>query len=176
MNNLGYQRMKLAMRALLPGVTIIGRHSWTQQNIIAVVMIHLRSERDQLSGNYPSFRAFMHHVSSLNIVDVPVPSRGIVLSEEVWDEMTDYFAEIGREFPWDLTTMRRSRNLYEFTCFLETFGLDSSEGYLESRSWFSGDAELQRMTLRVVLQGNGHLVDVRAENFREHIAGLLVSG
>jgi hypothetical protein len=173
MNNL---RLKRAMRALLPNVTINGRYVWTEQNIIKVVMIHLRSEHDQLSGNYQSFREFMNHVNTRNIDDVPVPSRGRVLSEEVWDEMVALFARTGREFPWAQTTMRGSRHLYEFTCFLETFGLDSYEGYLETRSWFGLDPELQRMTLQAVLQGNGHLIDVHAANFRDHIAGFIVSG
>jgi hypothetical protein len=56
--------------------------------------------------------------------------------------------------------------------FMKALGLNTQKNYLLSRD-FCISVELQRMTLEVVLQGNGHLIDVLAPNYREHITSLL---
>jgi hypothetical protein len=154
-------------------IRIAGRYQWTAPVILRLMMIILRSETDVLSGWYPSFNAFWEYVNQLNIVDEPVPSRGRMMSVEEWDRLESLFQVSGIVFPYPMTVMRGSKHLFEFTTFMETLGFDSHEGYLETRSWFGRSAELQQMTLEVVLQGNGHLIDVLAPDFREHITGLI---
>jgi hypothetical protein len=84
-----------------------------------------------------------------------------------------YFRESNRLFPYAMTTLHNSRHLYHFTTFLEALGLISHEGYLETRSWFCRSAELQRITLEVVLQGNGAQINVKSPDYRTHITSLL---
>ena len=57
--------------------------------------------------------------------------------------------------------------------FLNALGLDVQEDYLLTRGWFCRSAELQRMTLEVILQGNGHKIDVKSSDYEEHINSLL---
>jgi hypothetical protein len=153
---------------------IAGGRQWTTPIILRLMMIVLRSETDVLSGWYPSLDAFETYINRLNIADELVPSRGRVMSDEAWDVMVDRYQECQRPFPYQMTTMRGSKHLYQFTIFMEAFGLDSYEYYLQTRSWFGLSAELQRMILEVVLQGNGHLIEVAAGDFREHITSLLI--
>jgi hypothetical protein len=154
-------------------IRIAGRRKWTPGVILRLMMIALRSETDVLSGWYPSFHVFWTYVNRLNIVDEPVPSRGRVLPNETWDMLVNLYQKSNRPFPYEETTMRGSKHLYECTSFMEALGLNSEEGYLETRSWFGRSADLQRMTLEVVLRGNGRLIDVFAPDFREHITSLL---
>ena len=154
---------------------IAGGRQWTTPIILRLMMIVLRSETDVLSGWYPSLDAFEAYINRLNIADELVPSRGIILCNEDWDRLLNLYQECKRPFPYQMTTMRGSKHLFQFTTFMEAFGLDSYEGYLETRSWFGRSAELQRMILEVVLQGNGRRIDVSVGDFREHITSLLIS-
>jgi hypothetical protein len=154
-------------------VRISRPHNWDCDAICDVMMVALRSEIDVLSGSYPSIDAFLAHVRAQDIVDVPVPSRGIVLSNEDWDILLRNYQELGFPFPFKNETLRKSRHLYQFSMFMEKFGLKSHEGYLETRGWYCQNPELQRMTLEVVLQGNGHKIFVGSGDYRDHIISLL---
>jgi len=154
-------------------VRISNPHNWNSEAICDVMMVALRSETDVLSGSYPSIEAFLAHIRELKIVDDPVPSRGNVMSNEDWDQIVAYYSNINQPFPYEMTTPRGSRNLYWYAMFLEKHGFSSCEGYLETRGWFCRSSELQRMTLEVVLQGKGELINVLAPDYREHITSLL---
>jgi hypothetical protein len=153
-------------------IRIRGENIWTQDDFILVVMIALRSETDVLSGDYGSFREFMEHVKKLKIVDVPVPIRGRLFSDEDFDMMQTMYA--ARNIPFKTDSLRRSLHMYQFLELMDSLGAPKRENYLETRNWFCTDPILQEMTLRVVLKRKGHLIDPDApEGFTEHILNLL---
>jgi hypothetical protein len=154
-------------------INFINNPDWNINDIPKVMMIALRSQIDMLSGTYQSYNDFIKKINSIKIDDKPVPSRGEVMTIEDWDNMVSYFKNANKEFPYSLTTLRISRHLYKYTRFLESLGMNSHDGYLETRSWFCRNAELQQITLKVVLEGNGSKIDVFAPDYREHITGLL---
>lgn len=151
----------------------ISTTQWMIKDIPLVMMLALRSQTDVLSGEYSTYDAFIKHISTINIVDFPVTSRGEVMSTEDWDNMKSLYDITKREFPYSLTTLRSSRHLFNYTTFLESLGMNSQEGYLETRSWFCRNPELQKMTINAVLQGDGQKIDVKASNYRDHITSLL---
>jgi hypothetical protein len=154
-------------------INFINNSDWNIDHIPKVMMIALRSQIDMLSGTYQSYNDFIIKINKIKIDDKPVPSRGEVMSIKDWDNMVLYFENANKEFPFSLTTLPKSRNLYKYTRFLESLGMNSHDGYLETRSWFCRNAELQLITLKVVLQGNGSKIDVFAPDYREHITDLL---
>jgi hypothetical protein len=145
---------------------------WLKKDILLTVMIVLRSPTDVLSRIYSNYDTFVEHIRTLTINEDPVSHRGLTVTEEHFDKWNALCLETGTEEGMYMPAPRRSRFLKHFMNFMKALGLNTQKNYLLSRD-FCISVELQRMTLEVVLQGNGHLIDVLAPNYREHITSLL---
>lgn len=146
---------------------------WRRGDILLVMMIAIRSQADVLSGVYSSYEAFISHISTLNVVEDLISQRGVTVDEDLYDQWNALCLKVGTVSEYTKPIPRASCHIDHYMAFMKAHGLCSQEDYLLTRGWFCRSAELQRMTLQVVLRGDGHQIDVKAPDYREHIASLL---
>lgn len=146
---------------------------WRREDILLTMMIAIRSPVDVLTGVYSSYEAFISHINSLNIVEDLISQRGVTVDEDLYDALLLQSIRTGIEFFYANLIPRASRHRDHYMAFMKALGLCTQEDYLLTRGWFCRNADLQRMTLQVVLRGYGHQVDVKAPDYREHITSLL---
>ena len=148
---------------------------WLNEDINLVIMIVLRSPTDVLSRVYSNYDTFIAHIRSLTINEDLVSHRGLTVPEDLFDKWNALCLETGIKEAMYSSAPRLSRYTKHFMNFMKVLGLNTQKDYLLTRDWFCRSVELQRMTLEVVLQGNGRLIDVRAPDYREHINSLLTA-
>jgi hypothetical protein len=146
---------------------------WKREDILLAMMIAIRSQEDVLSGVYSSYEAFITHISTRNVVEDLISQRGVTVDEDLFDQWNALCSKRGTVSEYTTLIPRVSRHIDHCMGFMKAHGLRSQEDYLLTRGWFCRSAEIQRMTLQVVLRGDGRRIDVKAPDYREHITSLL---
>ena len=127
-----------------------------------ILMIILNSETNKFDGTYENYDYFNKHVNELKKKEEIIPE---------YDGKLTGYSSYFNEPP--VKVLKKSVMMYYLTIFLEDLGLDSCNGYLESRSWFINNPELQDITIKVALDGNADQIDVRSGDYKDHIKSLL---
>jgi hypothetical protein len=154
-------------------INIQGEIFWKKEDIVKVIMLALRSQVDNLSGNYSSYKNFITQIKKINIVEDLIPQRGVTVDEDLYDALLKCCNQKNIDFIYADPIYRTSLHRDHYMNFLNALGLDVQENYLLTRGWFCRSVEMQQKTLEVVLQGNGHKIDVKSSNYDEHINSLL---
>ena len=154
-------------------IKIQGEISWDKEDIVKVIMIALRSRVDILSGNYSSYKDVITHIKKINIVEDLISQRGVTVDEKLYDALLEFSNQKNIDFFYADPICRASLHRDHYMNFLNALGLDVQEDYLLTRGWFCRSVKLQQNTLEVILQGNGHKIDVKSSDYEEHINSLL---
>ena len=132
-----------------------------------ILMIVLRSETNNLDGNYENYNSFIINVDKLKKQEDDITEYYDKLQNEDNNNINEYHNKYHNK------VLKKSVKMYSLTIFLEDLDLDSCNAYLESRSWFINNLDLQEKTISVALDGNAESIDVRSGDYRDHIESLL---
>jgi len=132
------------------------------KNILVKV---INSEYNYFDGEYDDYKSFINIFNNMmkkkdeeptNITEYSKPQINLKDTNEYKYKVLD-----------------KKLMIYNLTIFLEDLGMDSKNGYLETRSWFTKNKDLQEKTITVALQGNASKIDVYSEDYLDHILSII---
>ncbi len=132
------------------------------KNILVKV---INSEYNYFDGEYDDYKSFINIVNMLeekteeestNILEYSKPQINLKDTNEYKNKV-----------------LNKKLMIYNLTIFLEDLGMDSKNGYLETRSWYTNSKDLQEKTITVALQGNAVKIDVYSEDYLDHILSIM---
>jgi hypothetical protein len=124
----------------------------------------INSDTNYFDGEYNDYKDFINYVKAFK-------------NREEYDETiipgNSKLLKYLQNSDNNLKVLNKSLIIYNLTIFLEDLGMNSCNGYLETRSWYRNNKSLQEKTIQVAIDCNADKINVLSDDYSEHIENLL---